>query len=58
MNEYIFMNLSESFMASNIYLIHLMSNKRNRVRQMKCLLITNINNKILIGAIDFDFNSI
>lgn len=33
-------------MASNIYLIHIISNQRNRITQMKYLLIS-INNKVI-----------
>lgn len=58
---FLFINSLESFMMSNIYLIYVVSIKRNGMVQVKYLLMTSINNKImesLIGTIDFDFSSI
>lgn len=48
-------------MVSNIYLIYVVSIRRNGVVQVKYLLMISINTKImesLIGTIDFDFSSI
>lgn len=49
----------QSFMASNSYLMHVMSIKINGMVQMKYLLIISINHKIiesLIGTTDFNFS--